>query len=98
MAVQPQPKAAPSTAGSAVTPRDNTSASAEADESNMVIVDLGKQNRSRIKKLKKGRGKLMGKIESIVSDLNEEDVIPADASVVVVIVKEKPSMGSIFDS
>jgi hypothetical protein len=95
MAAQPQPKQASSATGSSGASTSGESGAVDANESNFVIVDLGKQNRKRIKKLRNGRGKLLGKIENIISELHEEDVVPADATVVVVIVKEKRS--GIFD-
>lgn len=63
----------------------------------LCVVDLGTQSRKRIKKLKEGRGKLVGKIENIVDDLSQEGVVPADAAVVVVLVKQEHSLSDVFD-
>jgi hypothetical protein len=91
MAVQQAVKS--ETAGNA-----KAAAQAEAGEgSTFCIVDLGNQSRKKVKKLKRGEGKLMEKIESIVEDLNAESVVPEGAPTVVVIVKQKTGLGKIFD-
>ena len=56
----------------------------------MVVVDLGKrQRRKRIKRLRKGRGKLMNKVTDLVADLRSEEAIDANAQVVVIVVRQK---------
>ena len=97
MAVQPPTKIAEPTSGDGSKSKAGQSSEGDSNESNLVIVDMGKQDRKRIKRLRKGRGKLMGKIENIVSDLAEDEIVPEDAAVVVVIVKEKPTVGNFFD-
>lgn len=84
----------------AVQKTDKDEATGQAEETNdrtYCVVDLGTQSRKRIRRLKRGRGKLMGKIENILEDVSSEGVVPAGASAVVVIVKQKASLGSIFD-
>jgi len=58
------------------------------DDSVFCIVDMGTQSRKRIKKLKRGEGKLMDMIESILEELNAESIVPEGAPTVVVIVKQ----------
>jgi len=58
------------------------------DDSVFCIVDMGTQSRKRIKKLKRGEGKLMDMIESILEELNAESIVPEGARTVVVIVKQ----------
>ena len=56
----------------------------------MVVVDLGKrQTRKRVKRLRKGKGKLMGKVSDLVADLREEGAIEANAQAVVIVVRQK---------
>ena len=68
-----------------------------APSSNVCIIDVGTQSRKRIKKLKRGEGKLMSKIDDIVQDLIDEKVVPAGAATVVVIVKQEKSIMGMFD-
>ncbi len=63
---------------------------------NLTVIDLGEHSRKRIKKLRRGEGRLMEKIEDTLGDLEEQGVIEASAQTVVIIVREEPSLGSIF--
>jgi hypothetical protein len=65
---------------------------------NLTVIDLGEHSRKRIKKLRRGEGRLMEKIEDTLSDLEEQGVIEASAQTVVIVVREEPSLGSIFGS
>lgn len=65
-------------------------APANAEEKNLVIVDLGKKKRGNVKKLRKGRGALVDQVRGSVEDLMEDGVLNADAQVVVVVVEQKP--------
>jgi hypothetical protein len=62
----------------------------------LTVIDLGEHSRKRIKKLRRGEGRLMEKIEDTLSDLEEQGVIEASAQTVVIVVREEPSLGSIF--
>ena len=64
---------------------------------NLVVVDMGSQSKKRIKNLKKGRGKLMQRVDEVVADLQADDLTGAGANVVVVIVKQKTGMTDLFD-
>jgi hypothetical protein len=65
------------------------SADTAAEEGKVVVVDLGKKNAKHVKRLRKGRGKLMDQVQRVVSELNEDEI--ADAKdVVVVIVERRP--------
>ncbi len=75
----------------------STNGTGDGGDSTFCIVDLGTQSRKRVKNLKRGKGKLMEKVEDIVADLTEEDVISAGAQTVVVIVKQKAGFGDMFD-
>lgn len=54
-----------------------------------IVVDLGKQKRKAIKRLRKGTGKLMDEVNECIEELRETGVIKGAARPVVVIVKEK---------
>jgi hypothetical protein len=64
------------------------------------VVDLGEQSRRRVKRLRRGKGRLMDKVERVIEDLEEEGVLKAGAQTVVVVVREEPSLGGfgLFDN
>jgi hypothetical protein len=66
----------------------------------IAIVDFGKaQSRQKIKRLRKGDGKLVSRIESIVGEfLESPSISKGDPPVIVIIVREKgsTSLGSMM--
>lgn len=68
------------------------SVSEKGNAGEMVIVDLGKQKRKRIRQLRKGEGSLVGKVEDIVAELRSSGTVAGEAQVVVMVVKEKRGM------
>jgi hypothetical protein len=59
--------------------------------SQIVIVDLDEaQTSQRVKQLRKGKGKLMTRVERIVNDLVEAGTVKAAAQPVVIVVREIP--------
>ena len=59
----------------------------------LVVVDLGKrQSVKKVKRLRKGRGKLMPRVERIVEELIEAGTVKADAQPVVIVVRERERM------
>lgn len=58
-------------------------------EKPMVLLDLGKKRRKHIKRLRKGKGRLMRQVDDTVAQLKEEEAIDPNSQVVVVVVKEK---------
>ena len=59
----------------------------------LLVVDLGKaQSRKRIKQLRKGEGKLMGKIDGILGDLVEAGTLDRSAQPVIVVVREETAL------
>lgn len=63
----------------------------------LFIVDLGRQARKRIRRLRRGQGPLMRKVDNAVEALREDGAIPEDAAIVVVVVREKPSLAALLD-
>jgi hypothetical protein len=55
-----------------------------------VIVDVGRQSRKRIKRLRDGRGKLMRDINEVLGRLRLDGTVKDGAQVVVVVVTERP--------
>ncbi|MFY9828697.1 MAG: hypothetical protein WAK69_08780 [Rhodoplanes sp.] len=61
--------------------------------SQIVVVDLDEAQPSRlVKLLRKGRGKLMTRVERIVADLSEAGTIKSGAQPVVIVVREAPTL------
>jgi hypothetical protein len=57
----------------------------------LVLVDLGRrQSPKQIRRLRKGRGKLVSRIDEIVEELTESGTVKANAQPVVIIVRERP--------
>jgi hypothetical protein len=69
-----------------------------ADKTQIVVVDLGqRQSRKQISRLRKGRGKLMSRIETILHELAEAGTVKASAQPVVFVVREELSLPWPFD-
>ena len=57
----------------------------------IVVVDLDEPQPSRlVKRLRKGQGKLMTRVERIVADLVEAGTVKSTAQPVVIVVRENP--------
>jgi hypothetical protein len=59
----------------------------------IIVLDFGKQRAKRIKRLRKGRGRLMEDVKAAVQEVEEAGTIPAGSPVVVVVVKQRPQRG-----
>lgn len=59
------------------------------DTDSLMLIDLGSKKRKDVKRLRKGRGRLMGRVVDTVEELKASGEIEADSQVVVVVVKEK---------
>jgi hypothetical protein len=67
------------------------SAPAKAPEGKShLVIDLGKKSRKSVRRLRKGKGgKLAQQVTEAVDQLTAEKVVPANAQVVVVVVRER---------
>jgi hypothetical protein len=77
-----------------------TSAAAEAEQTSdreICLIDLGRHDRSRIRKLRHGTGKLMKQVLSSTQALKDEGVLAEDSQIVVVLVRESASLASLLD-
>jgi hypothetical protein len=54
-----------------------------------IIIDLGKKARKKVKRLRKGRGSLMGKVEETIEALKAQGQIDPKSQPVVVVVRER---------
>lgn len=60
-----------------------------------VVIDLGKKRRSQVKKLRKGRGKLLDRVHDVLADMSSEGAISKGAQPVIVVVRERDRRGSL---
>jgi|GEM_PF-883757 len=74
-----------------------TGASAGEEQGVFCVLDLGEQKKKRIKKLRKGEGRLMMKVEDAIADLQEEGILEAKVQTVVVVVREEFALSNMFD-
>ncbi len=65
--------------------------------SEMCVVDLGEHSRRSIKKLRRGEGRLMDKVEDAILSLREEGILASGAQAVVVVVREESRFEELFD-
>lgn len=71
-------------------PREHERAAGKSSQ--IVVVDLGEAQSTRdVRRLRKGRGKLMTHVERIVSDLVEAGTVKSSAQPVVIVVRESLS-------
>jgi hypothetical protein len=75
---------------------NSANGTSSADETEMVFLDLGSKKKKDIKRLRKGRGKLMTRIQDTVEQLKANKEIADSSPVVVVVVKQKKSRGFLF--
>lgn len=76
-----------------VTNASTSRAEDKQGRSEIVLVDFGEpQAAQQVKRLRKGRGKLMTRIERVVSNLVADGTVNSGAQAVVVVVREQPSM------
>lgn len=54
-----------------------------------IILDLGKKKKDDVKKLRKGKGKLLSKVEDLVEDMKSAGELDANARPVIVVVRER---------
>lgn len=65
-------------------------ATRETTESKLLVVDLGKkQTKKRIRSLRKGRGKLVDRVQDLIAGLREQGAMDENAQPIVVVVREK---------
>lgn len=74
-------------------------AAIETDEDHddvTIVLDLGKKSRKSVKKLRKGRGKLMARVHATIDQLRADDELSESSDLVVVIVKQKSRSRGLF--
>ena len=66
-----------------------------APTSDMIVLDIGKQDSDSLKKLRKGKGKLLRKVTNTVEQLRDAKKINPNAQIILVVAREKNA--GIFD-
>jgi hypothetical protein len=66
---------------------------AGSDTPNPIVIDLGKQKRKRIRRLRKGRGRLMARIIDTHAQLKATGVCEESAQPIVIVVRQKKKRG-----
>lgn len=65
---------------------------AKRGDNSMIVVNIGKKYKKKhIRRLRKGRGRLMEKVEQMVGDLRDSGGISDDVQPVVIVVRQKSS-------
>ena len=72
--------------------------SAEDRMGDVCVLDMGKHTRKRVKQLRRGKGKLMYKVERAIEDLRDDGVLSSTAQTVIVVVREERGLSGLFDS
>jgi hypothetical protein len=67
-----------------------------APQGAITIVDLGRRSKKQIKRLRKGQGRLLDRVEQTVDQLKADNEIDAKSEVVVVVVKQKDKRKGVF--
>jgi len=61
----------------------------ESAPTSMIVVDIGKHRRKRVRGLRRGKGALLGRVEDLVEEMKAQGQLNADAQTVVVVVERK---------
>jgi Family of unknown function (DUF6200) len=69
---------------------------AAAPQGAITIVDLGRRSKKQIKRLRKGEGRLLDRVEQTVDQLKADNEIDSNSEVVVVVVKQKDKRKGVF--
>ena len=65
-------------------------ATAALSANDYLVLDLGKQKKKQVRKMRKGQGALMGEVQEALTNLRANGSLDANARPVIVIVREKP--------
>ncbi|MGE0225141.1 MAG: hypothetical protein AB7F35_18945 [Acetobacteraceae bacterium] len=78
-----------------------TTEKSETDDTNPIselcVVDLGEHSRRSVRRLRRGQGRLMDKVEDAILSLKEEGILGNSAQTVVVVVREETELDDLFD-
>ena len=69
---------------------------AAAHAAQTIVLDFGSKSRRRIKRLRKGQGRLMARVNDTIADLVRNQTIGPSSAVVVVVVKQRRKSRGLF--
>ncbi len=75
---------------------ESSTVNTENSSGDICVLDMGKHKKKRVKQLRRGKGKLLRRVENAIDDLKEEGIVPATAQMVVVVVREDVGLSKIF--
>jgi hypothetical protein len=61
-----------------------------------IVIDLGRKNRKQVKRLRKGRGKLLDKVAGVIDGMRATGALQPNAQTVIVVVREKEERGLLW--
>jgi hypothetical protein len=64
---------------------------ATAEKGIICVIDLGEHSRKRVRRLRRGEGRLMEKVEDAVAALKQDKVLSPTAETVVIVVRQEPA-------
>jgi hypothetical protein len=76
----------------------DTAAETAGGRGEICMIDLGAQERARIRRLRRGEGRLMRQVLEVTDSLKGEGVLGSNAQLVVVLVRERASATGLFDA
>ncbi|OJW23794.1 MAG: hypothetical protein BGO51_00625 [Rhodospirillales bacterium 69-11] len=82
---------------SATTEAPAPKAADEVEKGVVCVIDLGEHSRRRVRRLRRGEGRLMEKVEDAIAALQENGVLEENAQTVVVVVRQEPSLSLFSD-
>jgi hypothetical protein len=64
-------------------------AATTADSDAPIVLDMGKKSRKLIRRLRKGRGKLMDRVNGVIQDLKTDGSINASAQPIIIVIRQR---------
>ncbi len=61
-----------------------------------ILLDFGTKSKKKVKRLRKGRGPLMARLNESIEDFKRDETISPNSQVVVVIVKQRKKRRGLF--
>lgn len=63
--------------------------STEGTAGSTIVVDIGKHRSKRVRDLRRGKGRLLGKVEGLLEEMKADGQLQAGAQTVVIVVERK---------
>ena len=82
----------------ATIPADDTNTESKKDKKrpSTIVVDMGKKKRKLIRRLRKGRGKLMRDVNDLVDEMRDSGQLADDVQPLVIVVRQKRRKSKMF--